>query len=161
MWRILFLYVHFCSAMVTRVVGIFPNEASYMRLVCSYILEYAEEWAYERVYLSPESIRKMMDEQIADTKGNAAWLLSPAGRLGGQRWFLGSGTNRLGAWLPASMTYFMPLEPYRILFCEQLLTQAHSLPEMGGFFMRGKLWESYSTSGIFWRAYENQSFQAL
>lgn len=56
----------------TRVVGIFPNEASYMRLVCSYILEYAEDWAYERVYLSPESIRKMMDEQIADTKGNAA-----------------------------------------------------------------------------------------
>ena len=56
----------------TRVVGIFPNEASYMRLVCSYILEYAEDWAYERVYLSPESIRKMMDEQAADTNGDAA-----------------------------------------------------------------------------------------
>jgi Transposase and inactivated derivatives len=37
----------------TRVVGIFPNEASYMRLVCSYILEYAEDWAYERVYPEP------------------------------------------------------------------------------------------------------------
>jgi len=52
----------------TRVVGIFPNESSYMRLVCSYILEYAEDWAYERVYLSPESIRKMMDEPTADAK---------------------------------------------------------------------------------------------
>ncbi len=56
----------------TRVVGIFPNEASYMRLVCSYILEYAEDWAYERVYLSPESIRKMLDEPAANTKDNAA-----------------------------------------------------------------------------------------
>ena len=56
----------------TRVVGIFPNEASYMRLVCSYILEYAEDWTYERVYLSPESIRKMMDEPTADTKGTVA-----------------------------------------------------------------------------------------
>ena len=56
----------------TRVVGIFPNEASYMRLVGSYILEYAEDWAYERVYLSPESIRKMLDEPAADTKDNAA-----------------------------------------------------------------------------------------
>ena len=56
----------------TRVVGIFPNEASYVRLVCSYILEYAEDWAYERVYLSPESIRKMLDEPATDTKGNAA-----------------------------------------------------------------------------------------
>ena len=56
----------------TRVVGIFPNEASYMRLVCSYILEYAEDWAYERVYLSPDSIRKMLDEPVTVTKGNAA-----------------------------------------------------------------------------------------
>ena len=56
----------------TRVVGIFPHEASYMRLVGSYILEYAEDWAYERVYLSPESIRKMLDEPAADTKDNAA-----------------------------------------------------------------------------------------
>lgn len=56
----------------TRVVGIFPNEASYMRLVSSYILEYAEDWAYERVYLSPDSIRKMLDEPVTVTKGNAA-----------------------------------------------------------------------------------------
>lgn len=56
----------------TRVVGIFPNEASYVRLVCSYILEYAEDWAYERVYLSPESLRKMLEDPAEDTKGNAA-----------------------------------------------------------------------------------------
>ncbi len=52
----------------TRVVGIFPNEASYMRLVCSYILEYAEDWAYERVYLSPESLRKMLEDPVESVK---------------------------------------------------------------------------------------------
>lgn len=56
----------------TRVVGIFPNEASYERLVCSYILEYAEDWAYERVYLSPESLRKMLDEEALEDSNNAA-----------------------------------------------------------------------------------------
>ncbi len=56
----------------TRVVGIFPNEASYMRLVCSYILEYAEDWAYERVYLSPESIRKMLEDPAEGEKENVA-----------------------------------------------------------------------------------------
>ena len=56
----------------TRVVGIFPNEASYVRLVCSYILEYAEDWAYERVYLSPESIRKMQEDPVEDSKDSAA-----------------------------------------------------------------------------------------
>ena len=62
----------------TRVVGIFPNEASYVRLVCSYILEYAEDWSYERVYLSPESLRKMLEGEEtaeADVKLDA---LSPA-----------------------------------------------------------------------------------
>ena len=56
----------------TRVVGIFPNEASYERLVCSYILEYAEDWAYERVYLSPESIQKMLEDSAEDSKDSAA-----------------------------------------------------------------------------------------
>lgn len=56
----------------TRVVGIFPNEASYMRLVCSYILEYAEDWAYERVYLSPDSLRKMQDDPAENLSGNVA-----------------------------------------------------------------------------------------
>ena len=56
----------------TRVVGIFPNEASYMRLIGSYILEYADDWANERVYLNPESIRKMLEEPVKETKGEAA-----------------------------------------------------------------------------------------
>ena len=56
----------------TRVVGIFPNEASYMRLVCSYIMEYAEDWAYERVYLSPDSLRKMQEYPAENLSGNVA-----------------------------------------------------------------------------------------
>ena len=40
----------------TSVVGIFPNEASYVRLVTTYLIEYAEDWSVSRAYLSQESI---------------------------------------------------------------------------------------------------------
>ena len=32
----------------TSVVGIFPNEASYVRLVTTYLMEYAEDWSVSR-----------------------------------------------------------------------------------------------------------------
>lgn len=41
----------------TRVVGIFPNPASYLRLVATYLMEYAEDWSSARAYLSPQSIQ--------------------------------------------------------------------------------------------------------
>ncbi len=56
---------------MTRKVGIFPNKASYVRLVYSYILEYTEDWAYERVYLSPESLRKMLEEETTEGQDTA------------------------------------------------------------------------------------------
>ena len=37
-------------------VGIFPNEISYVRLVTTYLMEYAEDWSVSRAYLSQESI---------------------------------------------------------------------------------------------------------
>ena len=40
----------------TSVVGIFPNEASYVRLVTTYLMEYAEDWSVSTAYLSQESI---------------------------------------------------------------------------------------------------------
>lgn len=40
----------------TSVVGIFPNEDSYVRLVTTYLMEYAEDWSVSRAYLSLESI---------------------------------------------------------------------------------------------------------
>lgn len=41
----------------TRVVGIFPNPDSYVRLVATYLMEYAEDWSDSRAYFSAESIR--------------------------------------------------------------------------------------------------------
>lgn len=38
------------------VVGIFPNEASYVRLVATYLMEYEEDWSNSRAYLSQKSI---------------------------------------------------------------------------------------------------------
>jgi transposase-like protein len=40
----------------TRVVGIFPNPESYLRLVTTYLMEYAEDWSSARAYLSAQSI---------------------------------------------------------------------------------------------------------
>ena len=40
----------------TGVIGIFPNESSYVRLVTTYLMEYAEDWSVSRAYLSQESI---------------------------------------------------------------------------------------------------------
>lgn len=47
----------------TSVVGISPNEASYVRLVTTYLMEYAEDWSVSRAYLSKESIEATL--QIA------------------------------------------------------------------------------------------------
>lgn len=38
------------------VVGIFPNENSYVRLVTTYLMEYAGDWSVSRAYISHESI---------------------------------------------------------------------------------------------------------
>ena len=40
----------------TSVIGIFPNESSYVRLVTAYLMEYAEDWSVSRAYISNESI---------------------------------------------------------------------------------------------------------
>ena len=40
----------------TSVIGIFPNESSYVRLVTAYLMEYAEDWSVSKAYLSRESI---------------------------------------------------------------------------------------------------------
>jgi len=36
----------------TNVVGIFPNPDSYLRLVTTYLMEYAEDWSVSRAYLN-------------------------------------------------------------------------------------------------------------
>lgn len=44
----------------TRVVGIFPNPNSYLRLVTTYLMEYAEDWSVSRAYLSLKSIHTLL-----------------------------------------------------------------------------------------------------
>lgn len=39
-----------------NVVGIFPNESSCVRLMTTYLMEYAEDWSVSRAHLSQESI---------------------------------------------------------------------------------------------------------
>ena len=40
----------------TSVIGIFPNKSSYVRLVTTYLMEYAEDWSVARAYISHASI---------------------------------------------------------------------------------------------------------
>ncbi len=44
----------------TRVVGIFPNQESYVRLVTTYLIEYAEDWSVSRAYLSEQSLQGLL-----------------------------------------------------------------------------------------------------
>ena len=39
----------------TRVVGLFPNESSLLRLVTGILIEISEEWETGKVYLQPET----------------------------------------------------------------------------------------------------------
>lgn len=40
----------------SRVVGVFPNEESYVRLITCYLMEYSDDWETERNYITTEAI---------------------------------------------------------------------------------------------------------
>jgi transposase-like protein len=40
----------------SRVVGVFPSEDSYVRLLCCYLIEYTEDWEHEKSYVRKEAI---------------------------------------------------------------------------------------------------------
>ena len=46
----------------TRVIGIFPNQESYVRLVTTYLIEYAEDWSVSRAYLSEQSLQGLLEK---------------------------------------------------------------------------------------------------
>ena len=43
----------------TKVVGIFPNPESYLRLVTVHLMEYSEDWSVTRGYLSEDSLNSL------------------------------------------------------------------------------------------------------
>ena len=48
----------------TRVVGVFPNQESYIRLVTSYLMEYSEEWSSGRSYIHPKNIQHIHEKRL-------------------------------------------------------------------------------------------------
>jgi transposase-like protein len=42
----------------SRVIGVFPSVSSYIRLICSYLIEYEEDWQTGRSYVKAESLAK-------------------------------------------------------------------------------------------------------
>ena len=49
----------------TSVVGIFPNESSYVRLVTAYLMEYSEDWSTSRAYIKEESMSALLPKKVA------------------------------------------------------------------------------------------------
>jgi putative transposase len=51
----------------SKVVGLFPNKASYIRLITTYLLEYEEEWQSGRAYVSVQSLteQRLKLEEVA------------------------------------------------------------------------------------------------
>lgn len=49
----------------TSVVGIFPNESSYVRLVTAYLMEYSEDWSTSRAYIKEESTSALLPKEVA------------------------------------------------------------------------------------------------
>jgi len=41
----------------SRVVGVFPSEESYVRLITCYLMEYTDDWETERNYMTAEAIQ--------------------------------------------------------------------------------------------------------
>ena len=49
----------------TNVVGIFPSMDSYIRLVTTYLIDYAEDWSSGRCYIKPETIQLTKEDRMA------------------------------------------------------------------------------------------------
>ncbi|MBO8173372.1 MAG: IS256 family transposase [Bacillaceae bacterium] len=49
----------------TNVVGIFPNQDSYIRLVTSYLMEYHEDWSTGRSYINPKILQEIQEQRKA------------------------------------------------------------------------------------------------
>jgi putative transposase len=45
----------------SRVIGVFPNQESYVRLITSYLIEYSEDWINERSYIKHEKLLLALD----------------------------------------------------------------------------------------------------
>jgi len=47
----------------SRVIGVFPSQESYVRLITSYLIEYSGDWINERSYIKQQKLIVALDEQ--------------------------------------------------------------------------------------------------
>lgn len=47
----------------TNVIGVFPNQDSYIRLVTSYLMEYHEDWSTGRSYINPAILKNIQEQR--------------------------------------------------------------------------------------------------
>ena len=46
----------------SKVVSIFPSQASYLRLITAFLMEYSEDWETERSYIMPDKLEGVMEQ---------------------------------------------------------------------------------------------------
>ena len=49
----------------SRVVGVFPSDEAYVRLITCYLMEYSEDWLTERSYVRKEAIEELKSRVVA------------------------------------------------------------------------------------------------
>jgi len=49
----------------TNVIGVFPNQDAYIRLVTTYLMEYHEDWSNGRSYINPKILQEMREQRKA------------------------------------------------------------------------------------------------
>ena len=54
----------------SRIVSLFPSQASCIRLIGTYLMEYAEDWEIKKCYIRPDKLQKVME--IYEARLNAA-----------------------------------------------------------------------------------------
>ena len=47
----------------TNVVGVFPNQDSYIRLETNYLMEYHEDWSARRSYINPKILQEIQEQR--------------------------------------------------------------------------------------------------
>lgn len=56
----------------SRVIGIFPSIASWVRLEACYLMEYSDDWPTHRSYIKREKIQEAMEHDRAFLAAQAA-----------------------------------------------------------------------------------------
>jgi len=69
----------------SRVIGVFPNQESYVRLITSYLIEHSEDWINERSYIKEEKLILALNGYKELEEAQAIWGVCD-GEIANKNW---------------------------------------------------------------------------